>query len=190
LKIGAATVAQPQQFDEDAMMLAFSAFFDKNVAILANSLMSEKTVADFSLPATGNQTFTLSGARGKHLVIYFYPKDNTPGCTTQAQQFRDLYVRFQQENCEVVGISRDSIKSHEKFKAQFTLPFALLSDADETACNLFGTLKLKNMYGKQVRGIERSTFVFDKDGILRREWRGLKADGHAQEVLDFVTTLN
>ena len=171
-------------------MLAFSAFFDKNVAILANSLMSEKTVADFSLPATGNQTFTLSGARGKHLVIYFYPKDNTPGCTTQAQQFRDLYVRFQQANCEVVGISRDSIKSHEKFKAQFNLPFALLSDPDETACNLFGTLKLKNMYGKQVRGIERSTFVFDKDGFPRREWRSLKADGHAQEVLDFVTTLN
>jgi peroxiredoxin Q/BCP len=107
-----------------------------------------------------------------------------------AQQFRDLYAAFHEANCEIVGISRDSIKSHENFKAQFTLPFALLSDASETACNLFGTLKLKNMYGKQVRGIERSTFVLDKDGILRREWRGLKADGHAQEVLDFVTTLN
>ena len=152
--------------------------------------MSENTVADFSLPATGNQTFVLSGARGKHLVIYFYPKDNTPGCTTEAQQFRDLYEKFQNENCEIVGISRDSIKSHESFKAKFTLPFALLSDADETACTLFATLKLKNMYGKQVRGIERSTFVLDKGGILRREWRGLKADGHAQEVLDFVTTLN
>jgi peroxiredoxin Q/BCP len=152
--------------------------------------MSENTIADFSLPATGNQTFILSGARGKHLVIYFYPKDNTPGCTTEAQQFRDLYAKFKKANCEVVGISRDSLKSHENFKAKFTLPFALLSDADETACNLFGTIKLKNMYGKQVRGIERSTFVFDKDGILRQEWRSLNADGHAQEVLDFVTTLN
>ena len=170
-------------------MLAFAAFFDKNVTSQANPLMSENKVADFSLPATGNQTFTLSGARGKHLVIYFYPKDNTPGCTTEAQQFRDLYAKFKKANCEVVGISRDSIKSHESFKAKFTLPFALLSDADETACNLFGVIKQKNMYGKQVRGIERSTFVIDKDGMLRHEWRGLKADGHAQEVLDFVTTL-
>jgi peroxiredoxin Q/BCP len=152
--------------------------------------MSEYKVADFSLPATGNQTFTLSGARGKHLVIYFYPKDNTPGCTTEAQQFRDLYGKFKKANCEVVGISRDSLKSHENFKSKFALPFALLSDADETACKLFGVLKQKNMYGKQVRGIERSTFVFDKAGILRHEWRGLKADAHAQEVLDFVTSLN
>ena len=152
--------------------------------------MSENKVADFSLPATGNQTFTLSGARGKHLVIYFYPKDNTPGCTTEAQQFRDLHAKFNKANCGVVGISRDSIKSHENFKAKFNLPFELLSDTDETACNLFGVIKQKNMYGKQVRGIERSTFVIDKDGILRREWRGLKADGHAHEVLDFVITLN
>jgi peroxiredoxin Q/BCP len=152
--------------------------------------MSENTIADFSLPATGNQTFTLSGSRGKHLVIYFYPKDNTPGCTTEAQQFRDLYTEFQEANCEVAGISRDSIKSHENFKAKFTLPFELLSDTEEAACNMFGVIKQKNMYGKQVRGIERSTFVFDKDGILRREWRSLKADGHAQEVLDFVKTLN
>jgi peroxiredoxin Q/BCP len=152
--------------------------------------MSKNTVADFSLPATGDQTFTLSAARGKHLVIYFYPKDNTPGCTTEAQQFRDLYAGFNKASCEVVGVSRDSLKSHENFKAKFTLPFALLSDADETACKLFGVIKQKNMYGKQVRGIERSTFVFDKDGILQKEWRGLKADGHAQEVLDFVITLN
>ena len=152
--------------------------------------MSEKTIADFTLPATGNQTFTLSDTRGKPLVMYFYPKDNTPGCTTEAQQFRDLYANFKKANCEVVGISRDSIKSHENFKAKFSLPFALLSDTEETACNLFGVIKQKNMYGKQVRGIERSTFVFDKNGILCREWRGLKADGHAQEVLDFVKTLN
>ena len=152
--------------------------------------MSEHTVADFSLPATGDQTFTLSCARGKHLVIYFYPKDNTPGCTNEAQQFRDLYARFKKADCEVVGISRDSIRSHENFKARFSLPFALLSDADGTVCDLFGVIKLKNMYGRQVHGIERSTFVFDKDGVLRREWRGLKADGHAQEVLDFIKTLN
>ena len=160
--------------------------------------MSEHTVADFSLPATGNQTFTLSGARGKHLVIYFYPKDNTPGCATEAQQFRDLYAKFQEANCEVVGISRDSMKSHEKFKDKFSLPFALLSDADERVCNLFGVIRMKSMYGKQVRGpstvlrtgIERSTFVFDKAGALRHEWRGLKADGHAQEVLDFINSLN
>jgi thioredoxin-dependent peroxiredoxin len=152
--------------------------------------MSTNSVADFSLPATGGETFTLSTARGKHLVIYFYPKDNTPGCTTQAQQFRDLYAQFQKANCEIVGISRDSMKSHENFKAKFTIPFALLSDADEIACNLFNVIKMKNMYGKQVRGIERSTFVFDKTGTLRHEWRGLKANGHAQEVLDFVSTLN
>jgi peroxiredoxin Q/BCP len=152
--------------------------------------MSKNTITDFSLPSTGGHTFTLSVARGKHLVIYFYPKDNTPGCTTEAQQYRDLYPAFKRANCEVVGISRDSIKSHENFKAKFTLPFELLSDTDETACVLFGVIKQKSMYGKLVRGIERSTFVFDKDGILSREWRGLKADGHAQEVLDFVTTLN
>ena len=152
--------------------------------------MQKNSLVDFSLPATGGQIFTLTAARGKHLVIYFYPKDNTPGCTTEAQQFRDLYAGFQKANCEVLGISRDSLKSHENFKAKFALPFALLSDADETACNLFGVIKLKNMYGKQVRGIERSTFIFDKDGNLCHEWRGLKADGHAQEVLDFVTTLN
>ena len=151
--------------------------------------MSENTVADFSLPSTGNQTFTLSGARGKHLVIYFYPKDNTPGCTTEAQQFRDLYDNFSNADCEVVGVSRDSLKSHENFKAKFALPFELLSDADEKVCELFGVIKLKNMYGKKVRGVERSTFVFDRHGKLRHEWRGLKADGHAQEALDFVKSL-
>lgn len=152
--------------------------------------MPQQSISDFTLPATGGQTFTLSAMRGKHLVIYFYPKDNTPGCTTEAIQFRDLHPEFAKAGCEIVGVSRDSIKSHENFKAKFTLPFELLSDADETACNLFGVMKQKMMYGKQVRGIERSTFVIDKDGELRREWRKLKADGHAQEVLDFVNSLN
>jgi peroxiredoxin Q/BCP len=152
-------------------------------------MMSNQAVPDFTLAATGNQTFTLSSVRGKSLVIYFYPKDNTPGCTTEAQQFRDLYPEYIKAGCEIVGISRDSIKSHENFKAKFTLPFELLSDADETVCNIFNVMKQKMMYGKQVRGIERSTFVLDSTGIIRKEWRGLKADGHAQEVLSFVQTL-
>ncbi|MDH2915309.1 MAG: peroxiredoxin [Gallionella sp.] len=151
--------------------------------------MPNKAVADFTLPATGGVDFTLHPIRNKSLVIFFYPKDNTPGCTTEVQQFRDLYPEFQKWGCEVVGLSRDSIKSHEGFKSKFTLPFALLSDADETVCNLFGVMKQKMMYGKQVRGIERSTFVLDQKGSICREWRGLKADGHAQEVLAFVQTL-
>ena len=151
--------------------------------------MSDPAVPDFTLPATGGVSFTLSAARGKSLVIYFYPKDNTPGCTTESQQFRDLYADFRKAGCEVVGISRDSIKSHENFKAKFTLPFALLSDEEEAVCEQFNVIKLKNMYGKQVRGIVRSTFVLDKKGVLRHEWRGVKADGHAQEVLEFVQSL-
>ena len=151
--------------------------------------MSTQAVTDFTLPATGNQTFTLSSNRGKPLVIFFYPKDNTPGCTTEVQQFRDIYSDFKKLNCEIAGISRDSIKSHENFKDKFTLPFELLSDEDESVCNIFGVMKQKIMYGKQVRGIERSTFVLDSKGIICKEWRGLKADGHALEVLTFVKTL-
>ena len=152
--------------------------------------MSDQAVPDFTLPATGGVNFTLSTSQGKSLVIYFYPKDNTPGCTTESQQFRDLYPDFNKAGCEVVGISRDSIKSHENFKARFSLPFALLSDTEESVCKLFGVIKLKNLYGKQVRGIERSTFVLDSNGLLRHEWRGIKADGHAREVLQFVQTLD
>lgn len=152
--------------------------------------MSENLINEFSLPATGGGSFTLSSALGKHLVIFFYPKDDTPGCTTEAVQFRDLYEQFQQANCMVVGVSRDNLKSHENFKEKFALPFELLSDTDETVCEMFGVMKEKNMYGKQVRGIERSTFVIDKTGVLRQEWRKLKADGHAREVLDFITTLD
>jgi peroxiredoxin Q/BCP len=152
--------------------------------------MLNQVVPDFTLPATGGVDFQLSAARNKTLVIFFYPRDNTPGCTMESQQFRDLYAEFQKAGCEVVGISRDSIKSHENFKSRFTLPYALLSDAEEKVCELFGVMKLKNMYGKQARGIERSTFVLDRDGKLAKEWRGLKADGHAQEVLEFVRTLS
>lgn len=151
--------------------------------------MLNQPVANFILPATGQVNFNLSSALGKSLVIYFYPKDNTPGCITESQQFRDLYPDFQKAQSEVVGISRDSIKSHENFKAKFTLPFALLSDSEEKVCTKFNVIKMKNMYGKQVHGIERSTFVLDQYGVLSHEWRGIKADGHAQEVLRFVQTL-
>ncbi len=152
--------------------------------------MSTMEVADFTLPSTGGTVFQLHATRGKSLVIFFYPKDNTPGCTLESQQFRDLYSDFKKANCEVVGISRDSMKSHENFITKFNLPYLLLSDTDEIICEHFGVMKLKNMYGKQVRGIERSTFVLDATGQLVKEWRGLKADGHAQQVLDFVRTIN
>jgi peroxiredoxin Q/BCP len=151
--------------------------------------MLDQAVPDFTLPATGGVDFHLSAAHGKPLVIYFYPKDNTPGCTMESQLFRDRYAEFKKAGCEIVGISRDSIKSHENFKSRFTLPFALLSDADEKACELFGVIKLKKLYGKEVRGIERSTFVLDRHGVLRREWRGVKVDGHVDEVLQFVQNL-
>ncbi len=144
---------------------------------------------DFDCPATGESVFRLSDQRGKTVVLYFYPKDSTPGCTTEAQQFRDLHPEFVAAQCVIAGISRDSIKSHENFKTKQDLPFALLSDADEALCTLFNVIKEKKLYGKLVRGIERSTFVIDPHGVLRREWRGVKAPGHAQEVLDFVKTL-
>ncbi|OGA28151.1 MAG: alkyl hydroperoxide reductase [Betaproteobacteria bacterium RIFCSPLOWO2_12_FULL_67_28] len=151
--------------------------------------MPGKSVKDFSLPSTGGGTFRLSAARGKRLVLYFYPKDSTPGCTTEAMQFRDLYPEFLKAHCEVCGVSRDSLKSHENFKAKLKLPFELLSDADEKACAQFGVIKMKNLYGRKVRGIERSTFVISDEGRLAREWRGVKVPSHAMEVLDFVKTL-
>jgi thioredoxin-dependent peroxiredoxin len=146
-------------------------------------------VTDFELPSTSGETFTLSAMKGKPLVIYFYPKDNTPGCTTESEQFRDLYPEFQKLNVEVFGISRDSLKSHQNFKAKLNLPFALISDPEEVACEIFAVMKMKNMYGKQVRGIERSTFVIGKDGKINHEWRGVKVPGHAQEVLETVKAL-
>lgn len=151
--------------------------------------MLNTNVTNFELPATSGLTFKLSDYLGKTLVIYFYPKDNTPGCTTQGMQFRDNYAQFQAANVEIFGVSRDSLKSHENFKAKFTFPFELLADTEELACGIFGAMKMKNMYGKQVRGVERSTFVIDKNGVLIKEWRGVKVDGHAQEVLDFIKTL-
>ncbi|HWV18385.1 MAG TPA: peroxiredoxin [Rhodocyclaceae bacterium] len=146
-------------------------------------------VPDFSLPATGGGTFELAAHIGKPLVIYFYPKDSTPGCTTEAGQFRDLHAEFIRLGCPIYGVSRDSIKSHENFKAKLELPFELLSDPDELACGLFNVMKMKNMYGKQVRGVERSTFLIDAKGVLRQEWRGVKVDGHARAVLEAVQSL-
>jgi len=151
--------------------------------------MLNEPVPDFELPATSGKTFRLSGIKGTPLVIYFYPKDNTPGCTTEGLQFRDLHPQFVKLGCAIYGISRDSIKSHENFKAKMNFPFELLSDADETACKLFDVIKMKNMYGKKVRGIERSTFVIDAQGIVCREWRGVKVPGHAQEVLEFLRSI-
>nr|WP_322741527.1 peroxiredoxin [Glaciimonas soli] len=148
-----------------------------------------KTVPEFSAAMTGDQTFTLSNYQGKNLVLYFYPKDNTPGCTTEGIQFRDLYPEFQQHNTHLFGISRDSLRSHENFKAKLEMPFDLISDPDETLCNMFNVMKMKNMYGKQVRGIERSTFVIDGNGKLVKEWRGVKVPGHVADVLEFVKTL-
>lgn len=148
-----------------------------------------KIVPDFSAPMTSGQTFKLSDYKGKNIVLYFYPKDNTPGCTTESIGFRDLHVTFQQANTEVFGISRDSIGSHEGFKAKFEMPFALISDPDETLCALFDVMKMKNMYGKQSRGVERSTFVIDGTGKLVKEWRGVKVPGHVEEVLEFVKAL-
>ena len=145
--------------------------------------MSAPLAPDFTLPATGGQTVTLSALRGRKRVIYFYPKDNTPGCTNETRDFGALQGEFAAAGCTILGISRDSLKSHENFKAKLELPFELASDPEETACEAFGVMKLKNMYGKQVRGIERSTFLIDAEGTIAREWRGVKVPGHAEDVL-------
>jgi peroxiredoxin Q/BCP len=150
--------------------------------------MLGKKVADFAVPGTGG-TFKLSEHRGRPVVLYFYPKDNTPGCTMEGAQFRDLYKKFEKADALVVGVSRDSLKSHAIFKAKMKFPFELISDADEKLCKQFGVIKMKNMYGRQVRGIERSTFVIDAKGTLVREWRGVKVPGHVDAVLEAVKAL-
>ena len=149
-----------------------------------------KKVPLLKLPGTSDLQFNLSDYKGRFLVIYFYPKDSTPGCTTQGVDFRDAYKKFQALDTEIFGISRDTLKSHENFKAKFTFPFELLSDEEEKACELFGVIKMKNMYGNQVRGIERSTFVIDPDGKLIQAWRGVKVEGHVKEVLQFIKQHN
>jgi peroxiredoxin Q/BCP len=145
-------------------------------------------VPDFTVPATGGE-FSLAAHTGKPLVLYFYPKDNTPGCTAQAQQFRDLHAEFVKAGCVVVGVSRDALKSHENFKAKLGLPFELISDIEGVLCRMFDVVKNKMLYGKKVLGIERSTFLIDASGILRKEWRATKADGNAAIVLDAVRKL-
>lgn len=153
------------------------------------SVQLNKKVPAFKAAATGEQTLKLSDFKGQKLVIYFYPKDSTPGCTTEGQDFRDNYRKFQRANTEILGVSRDSIKSHENFKAKQAFPFELLSDPEEELCNLFDVIKMKNMYGKKVRGIERSTFLIDDKGVLRHEWRKVKVAGHVEEVLSAAKDL-
>jgi peroxiredoxin Q/BCP len=148
-----------------------------------------KPVPDFTLPATGGKDISLSDFRGRNVVIYFYPKDSTPGCTTEGQDFRDRINTFRRRKTVILGISRDSIKSHENFKAKQEFPFDLLSDAEEHACQLFDVIKEKNMYGRKVLGIERSTFLIDAEGVLRREWRKVTVSGHVEEVLEAVKAL-
>ncbi len=147
-----------------------------------------QSVPAFTAPSTAGDVDSRM-LRGQPFVLYFYPKDNTPGCTTESQDFRDLYPQFQALGCAVFGISRDSLKSHEGFIEKQSLPFPLISDPDEALCTLFDVMKLKNMYGKQVRGVDRSTFLFDKDGVLVREWRGVRVPDHALEVLQAVQNL-
>lgn len=148
-----------------------------------------RVVPDFKAPATGDQTIRLKDLRGKNVVLYFYPRDNTPGCTTEGQDFRDHYARFKRRNTVVFGVSRDSLASHEKFKAKFDFPFELIADPDEKLCEQFEVMKDKNMYGKKVRGIERSTFLIDDKGKLREEWRKVKVPGHVEAVLEAVKSL-
>ncbi|MGX1184292.1 peroxiredoxin [Pseudomonas sp. B21-048] len=150
----------------------------------------DQPVADFEAPATSGQSVSLAGLKGKQVVIYFYPKDSTPGCTTQGQGFRDQLDAFKAANTEVFGVSRDSLKSHENFKAKQAFTFELISDKEEALCQLFDVIKLKKLYGKEYMGVDRSTFLIDKDGVLRQEWRGVKVPGHVDAVLAAAQALN
>jgi len=143
----------------------------------------DRKLPAFALPTTGGKQWKLADAAGKKLVVYFYPKDNTSGCTRQGEDFRDLYPKFKKAGVEIVGVSPDSVASHEKFISKFGFPFALLADEDKVVCQLFGVWKEKSMYGKKYMGVERSTFLLDAKGVLRREWRKVKVPGHADEVL-------
>ena len=146
-------------------------------------------VANFSLPATGGKDLSLADFKNRHLVLYFYPKDNTPGCTREGQEFRDAYKQFQEAGAEILGVSRDTLKAHENFKAKQSFPFELLADTEEALCRQFDVIKEKNMYGRKVMGIERSTFLIDKKGVLREEWRKVRVPGHVDTVLEAVRAL-
>ncbi len=149
-----------------------------------------RVVADFVCAATGDKTVRLKDLRGNNVVLYFYPKDSTPGCTTEGQDFRDLHSKFKRQNTVILGASRDSIASHEKFKARQSFPFELLSDPDEKLCRKFDVIHEKTLYGRKFMGVVRSTFLIGADGKLRQEWRGVKVKGHAAEVLESVIMLN
>ncbi|MDX1604564.1 MAG: peroxiredoxin [Candidatus Competibacterales bacterium] len=149
----------------------------------------DRPLPEFSAPATGGQTVGPDTLRGHRAVLYFYPKDNTPGCTTEGQDFRDLHAEFEALDTLVYGISRDGLKSHENFRAKHGFPFHLIADPDETLCRLFGAIRPKKLYGREVMGIERSTFLVDRAGVLRREWRKVRVPGHVQDVLAAVRAL-
>ena len=149
----------------------------------------DKIIPDLKVTTTGDKSFKLSELRGHKVVLYFYPKDNTPGCTTEGQDFRDAHGKFKRKNTIVLGVSRDSVKSHDNFKAKQSFPFDLISDPDEKLCNAFDVIKEKNMYGKKVMGIERSTFIIDEKGILRKEFRKVKVAGHVEAVLEAIKEL-
>lgn len=157
---------------------------------MSKTVSLNRKVPAFTAEATGEQKIRLSDLAGDKLVLYFYPRDNTPGCTTEGQDFRDHYQAFREAGCEILGVSRDSLKSHEKFREKQAFPFHLISDPDEKLCELFDVMKWKNMYGKQVRGVERSTFLIDEKGRLRQQWRKVRVQGHAAEVLEAVRALD
>jgi peroxiredoxin Q/BCP len=148
-----------------------------------------KVIPALKLPATGEQTIDLKSLRGKNVILYFYPKDSTPGCTTEGQDFAAAHTKFKRRNTVILGVSRDSVASHEKFRAKYNFPFDLLSDADEQACGIFDVIKEKNMYGRKFMGIERSTFLIDAKGKLQREWRKVRVKGHVDAVLEAVADL-
>lgn len=154
-----------------------------------SSVELNQPVPDFQAEATGEITVRLQDLKGKNIVIYFYPKDNTPGCTTEGQDFRDRIDSFEELDTVIYGVSRDGLRAHENFRAKYDFPFHLISDKDESLCQLFGVIKLKKLYGKEHLGIERSTFLIDKEGVLRKEWRGVKVKGHADEVLEATRAL-
>ncbi len=150
----------------------------------------DEPVSDFELPATGSKTVSLSEFKGRNVVLYFYPKDNTAGCSLEAEAFRDRQIKFKRLNTVIVGVSRDSLKSHENFRRKHAFRFDLLSDEKEVVCKLFRVIKMKNMYGRKIRGIERSTFLIDAEGVLRREWRKVAVKGHVDAVLNAIKALH
>ena len=156
---------------------------------MSNKISIGKPVPDFTAPATGEKPVRLSELQGNHVVLYFYPKDNTSGCTAESQDFRDHYAKFKKLKTEVFGVSRDSLASHEKFKEKYKFPFELISDENEKLCKLFDVIKEKSLYGKKYLGIDRSTFIIDKHGVLRQEFHGVKVPGHVEQVLDEIKKL-